>query len=537
MRYSDFDFDFKNPDYVQVFKKRIAMLNFLRQNPQKTSAIKLYYRDNPIDFINDWGCTFDPRNAERELPSFIPFLLMPKQEDWVEWLINHWREGKSGIVEKSRTVGMSWLAIAISCALCLFNPGIVIGFGSRKQEYVDVSGDLKAIFPKIRLFLKNIPKEFLNGFDINKNAPFMRVLFTNGSQIIGESGDGIGRGARASIYFVDEAAFLERPQLIDASLSETTNCRIDISTPNGFANPFAERRHAGKIDVFTYHWRDDLRRNQEWYEKKCIEIDNPVIIAQELDINYYASAEYIVIPAEWVRAAIDSHIKLGFESTGIKIGALDVADEGVDKNAFCSRHGVLINYLDEWSGKNSDIGHTTQRAIKLCEQFGYKEFYYDADGMGASIKGYVRIANENKIPQHFIFALPFRGSGQVVAPETKDFGDRQNKDFFCNAKSQAWWLLRQRFQNTFNAVNNKEHFNSDNLISISSKLGNILQLQRELSQVTYKINGVGKILIDKQPNGLKSPNLADAVMICFAPTGQQRMKINKQALQVAGIRL
>lgn len=38
----------------------------------------------------------------------------------------------------------------------------------------------------------------------------------------------------------------------------------------------------------------------------------------------------------------------------------------------------------------------------------------------------------------------------------------------------------------------------------------------ELSQPTYSINSAGKILIDKAPDGAKSPNLADAVMIRFS---------------------
>ena len=42
----------------------------------------------------------------------------------------------------------------------------------------------------------------------------------------------------------------------------------------------------------------------------------------------------------------------------------------------------------------------------------------------------------------------------------------------------------------------------------------------ELSQPTYTVNGVGKIVIDKAPEGTKSPNLADAVMIAYQPAGQ-----------------
>ena len=33
------------------------------------------------------------------------------------------------------------------------------------------------------------------------------------------------------MFFVDEAAYLERPALIEAALTATTDVRIDISTP------------------------------------------------------------------------------------------------------------------------------------------------------------------------------------------------------------------------------------------------------------------------------------------------------------------
>jgi phage terminase large subunit len=42
----------------------------------------------------------------------------------------------------------------------------------------------------------------------------------------------------------------------------------------------------------------------------------------------------------------------------------------------------------------------------------------------------------------------------------------------------------------------------------------------ELSQPTYTVNTVGKIVVDKAPEGTMSPNLADAVMICFQPASR-----------------
>lgn len=62
-----------------------------------------------------------------------------------------------------------------------------------------------------------------------------------------------------------------------------------------------------------------------------------------------------------------------------------------------------------------------------------------------------------------------------------------------------------------------EAFDKDSIISIPSTLPMLLRLTMELSQPTYILNSVGKVVVDKAPQGAKSPNLADAVMIAYAP--------------------
>jgi hypothetical protein len=80
----------------------------------------------------------------------------------------------------------------------------------------------------------------------------------------------------------------------------------------------------------------------------------------------------------------------------------------------------------------------------------------------------------------------------------------------------SWWALRLRFQATYRAVVEKMPFNPDEIISIDPNLPELTQLVTELSQPTYDINTVGKIVINKMPDGTASPNRADAVMIAFA---------------------
>lgn len=511
-------FDFRAPDYAAVIKQRAEALERLRADPTDLPLLKAYYRDDPAQFIVDWGVTCDPNNISRGLPVRIPFILFPKQIEWTRWVLQHWNDGTPGITEKSRQSGLSWLLMALSCALCLFYPGLSIGVGSRKEELLDRRGDPKSLFEKGRLFMQNLPAEFRGIWDRDRHSPHMRLIFPETDSIItGEAGDGIGRGATTALFFVDEAAFIERPELVDASLSQGTGCRIDVSTPNGRANSFAERRFSGKIDVFTLSWRDDPRKDEEWYNRQVAQLD-PVVIAQELDLDYAGSVDNGLIPSAWIQAAVDAHLKLDIAPTGNRRAALDVADVGKDLNALCGAHGVVVQHLAEWSGKGLDLMATTAKAFNLCDDCEYTELAYDADGLGAGVRGDARTLNASR--KSPIKVKPFRGSESPLHPTRQDVPGRDNKDFFSNRKAQGWWALRRRFEVTYKAVTEGGDFEPDDIISLPSGLPLLQKLLAELVQPTYSINTVGKIVIDKAPSGARSPNLADALMICFAPASR-----------------
>lgn len=503
----------------------------VRKEPATLPLLKAYYKADPAQFITDWGVTVDPRNVERGLPALIPFILTPRQRQWVAYIIDCWKRQKPGLTEKSRDSGVSWLAVSLACTLCLFYDGMAVGFGSRKEEYVDKLGAPKALFPKARIFMQNLPVEFRCGWELERDAPHMRINFPETeSNISGEAGDNIGRGDRTSIYFVDESAFIEHPELIEHSLSQTTNCRQDISNPNGRANPFAEKRFSGRIEVFTFHWSEDPRKSVEWYTKQTDELD-PVTVAQEINIDYAASVEGVLIPAEWIYSAIDAHLRLAIKPTGERAGALDVADEGKDKNAFIGSHGILVEVIEEWSGKGGDIFGTVERAFTLCDVNGYAKFRYDADGLGSGVRGDARVLNERR--KHKLQVDAYRGSGAVVNPLKEDVRGRTNEDFFDNFKAQSWWALRTRFQMTHRAVTQGHQYPASELVSISSAAQNYRKLIVELSQPTYGQNKVGKIVIDKAPDGARSPNLADAMVIRFAAPIRAPMRISRAVLQAA----
>jgi hypothetical protein len=263
---------------------------------------------------------------------------------------------------------------------------------------------------------------------------------------------------------------------------------------------------------------------------------DPVIFAQEYDRDFTASVEGVVIPSRWVLAAVDAHVLLGIAPSGRRRGSLDVADSGHDANGFCVGYDFLVEHCESWKGSaDLDIYHSVERAFLLCEMHSLDGFDYDADGLGAGVRGDARKLNEartdNRIPT--LDVRPFRGSGEVFEKEKKVEGtDRNAEDFFENLKAQAWWLLRARFQYTFRIVEafqrgevTREEIDPGRLISISRDFPERAKLCSELSQAVWALSKRGKVMVDKCPPGttqeakksIASPNLADSVMMRYAP--------------------
>ena len=391
--------DWKNPDYAPVWDERIRRLKALRELEDKERAgqvakLRAYYAEHPDDFINDWGCTFDPRNAERKLATTMPFVLFPKQREYIQWLHARWRSREDGLVEKSRDMGISWLCAAFAVWMWTFHEGTVVGFGSRKEDYVDKLGDPDCLFWKVRTFISLLPKEFRpDGYDEAKHAPFMRIVNpATGSVIKGEAGKNIGRGGRTSIYFKDESAFYEQPESIDAALSQTTNCQIDVSTPNGEGNPFWRKRHGGKVQVFVFDWRDDPRKDKAWYDKQVATRD-AVTVAQEIDRDYSASVTNSWIPATIVTAA-QARGPADVVAMGPLRAGLDVARFGDDKTVLTLRRGRVVLKQVVWGKTDlmSTAGRAKQELLVYMRMPGIhlEQIAVDTIGIGAGVADALR---------------------------------------------------------------------------------------------------------------------------------------------------
>lgn len=525
--------DYRKPEYSAIYAQRSERLLKLKESPELLAALKVYYRDKPWAFIADWGFTFEPRNIERNLLAVIPFVPWARQVEFLQWLYGQWRAGERGLVEKSRDCGVTWLAVGFAVSMMLFEPGFTTGFGSRKEELVDKIGDSKSIFEKLRFFLANIPPMFLPArWDWKTCSAYMRLVNPEtGAGIIGEAGDNIGRGGRTSVYLVDEAAFIEHQNLVDAALSQNTNCQIDISTVNGSGNEFYKKRmrYDNTAKIFIFDWRDDPRKSDTWYQKQVAELD-PIIVAQEIDRDYNASSEDSFIPAKWIASAIDAHLLLGFEPSGLRSTGFDPADVG-DAKAAVNRHGSVITEADQL--KSGDITHAMPWAFRFADNHRADVLSYDGDGMGSpAMKLTLTTMSAGRMK-----VIPYHGSGAVEDPDGKHVSAKQralgiddtdlktNGDTFANYRAQSWTWLRERFELTHEAVQRAKagkivKADPEDLISISSECKCRIQLQAELSRPKRVFTNNGKILVeskkDMKKRGVESPNLADATVIAMA---------------------
>lgn len=513
------------PDYTAEFQKRQSRLRNIRDK-RLQAVTKKYYSTRPVEFIEHWCITYDPRNAGKGIPPVMPFVLFEKQKELILFLLALITEDDDGLVEKCRDMGATWVCAGFSVWLWLFRPGAAVGWGSRKELLVDRIGDPDSIFEKIRMMIRYLPDFFMPvGFNEDEHLNHMKCLNPEtGATITGEAGDNIGRGGRKLMYFKDESAHYERPQLIEAALGDNTNVQVDISSVNGAGNVFFKKRHSGLTKIFIMDWRDHPAKSQAWYDKRKAKAESEGLehlFAQEVDRDYNAAVEGILIPAKYVNAAIDAHLKLGFEPFGEKVAGLDVADEGGDKNALVATQGPVLIHCEDWS--EGDTGETAKTAFLHATTNQFDKLVYDSIGVGAGVKAKTsELKRGDKSAAAKKLNISGFNAGEGVANPDREYTEgKKNKDMFANIKAQAWWALRDRFFKTYKAVEKGEKIPHEELISLPSDLDGINDLKMELSRPKRDTDKAGRVKVeskkDMKRRGMPSPNLADALVMCYAP--------------------
>lgn len=513
-------------------------------------AAKEMCRKDIFYWADNFAWTLDPRVK----PSKLPLVLWPHQRKALQAMLDAKRDEADIVVEKSRDMGVTWIAILFHVWHWQFELDTYVGgIGSRKEDLVDKADDPDSIFEKIRFLIDNQPNWLLpEGYNKNKHDKHMNISNPEtGSVIRGEAGNQIGRGGRATAYTVDEAGFIEQPGKVDAALSQNTNCRQYISTPNGNGNPFAQKARAARmgltkfIRLISMHWKEDPRKNHfeivgdqvvyPWYEKQKEILRDPVIIAQELDIDYSASIEGIVIPARYVTAAV--HFKewlllnKGLHMPkGIKMAGYDVAAEGSNDNVLIFGEGPVVNEGDIKSWRSTNPIISADKIINMCNVSGVKFLNFDGDGIGISIAGSLgkasdqgRIKFEYSVVKNGGKCSPRKWVDGVNPDGSLRY--KTSKEKFKNPRAENWWILRERFEKTYEYRELGIQHPLHELISIPDHQ----LLIEQLSSVLGETGEDGKIKLESKEHMLKvrqepSPDYADALVYLYAPIRKRPLK-------------
>jgi len=500
-------------------RRRILLALDLNEHAVDRAAMLAHYANAPLDWIADWAWTYDPR-IRKPLPKRQPLMLWEKQRDLVTWTLERIRVGENGLLKKARDVGASWVFCAIAAWMFLFEPETAITFGSRKQELVDKKGDPKALFSKIRDLLDALPVWMLpHGYSRTEHDNYLRLVNpANGSTVTGEAGDNMGRGGRSTVYFLDEFAFVPRASSVDAAVNDNAGSVVYLSTSNGVGTLFHQKEQSGHLPLFYFFWRDDPRKDDAWKAQKLLDI-GPTAFAREHEGDDGAALDNIMIPPPWVMAAVD----LELSDSGERVAGLDVADQGEDSNVLVTRSGPVTRHIEDW-GKVLPI-KTARKTLRLCAERSVERLAYDRAGPGASVAGQ---AAERPTP--FVVEGVLAGASPTHVCYD-DSPDKPARERFANWGTEAWWALRRRFEKTYEHTTGVAEYPEDELISIPYHD----KLIAQLSSRKFEETEAGKIRAESKKKmrarGVKSPDFADALAYCYAPTG---MRISRISASIGG---
>lgn len=246
--------------------------------------------------------------------------------------------------------------------------------------------------------------------------------------------------------------------------------------------------------------------------------------------------ENSIIPAEWFDAAIDAHVKLGFKPKGQKVVAHDPSDKGPDDKGLVMRHGSVVLLAEAMSGM--DVNEGADWAIDYAIEEQADVYIWDCDGLGASLRRQTLDAIKGKKMQH----VEFRGGKGVEEAKAiyqkvdgaSSVKAKSNEQTFKNRRAQFYWMLRDRFYKTYQAVEKGVYCDPDEMISLSSSITSMAALRAEVCRIPRKPSGVGLIQImskeemARQKPPISSPNMADSLMMSLAtpPTSVSDMTLN-----------
>jgi len=369
-----------------------------------------------------------------------------------------------------------------------------------------------------------------------------KVDFDNGGRIrykgFARNSSGVRSAEGYKLSWIEEAQYLSDESIKDLlpTIREEGSQLIFTANLMASTDPFSRR--------FIMPFWKVLQRDGIYEDEMSLIImmnyrDNPwsssgMRLQRKSDKENLSAAEYdhiwegafndsvddSIIKVEWFDAAVDAHIKLGFEPKGQKVVAHDPSDTGSDAKGLVYRHGSVI--LDVQEKVNGDVNDGCDWATGYTIKVNADMFVWDCDGLGVTLQRQVREALEGKK----IDIRMFKGSQSPTNPTRKYEPDERleyreqktNEETFKNRRAQSYIKLRDGIFNAYCAVVKREYIDPDKIISISSEIKCLSQFRSELCRIPIKDNQAGLIQIMskidmKRIHRIESPNLADSAMM------------------------
>ncbi len=480
--------------------KRFDLLSRAKHDTELQQVIRYWCKINPLFFINLTSVAFNPLDG-----GMIPLVLFNRQVQAILAMNLAERTDSYLTINKSRYVGASVFSTAYLVHSLLFKKDWTALLISRVLTLVDGSGDADTLFSKIDLAVDYLPPW------LKPNLQRKQGLIRNhdmNSAIKGAGGKNAGRGGRASVVVVDEAAFVDNAPSVFAALSQTTKCIIFISTPNG-RNEFYRLCSNKNIPNFRYHWTSDPRRDEVWYKDMCGKFP-PHIIAQELDLSFDGSTENALIDAYKLDPCILYSDKIESSEHDETVAGLDIAGGGNNSSVIAIRQGrklVAIKPLD----KDLSLPQQARFVHQLCIDLKIQKLIFDSSGLGLGFKGCIDELNDNSYT-----VVAFLGNNKASDRITPS-GDPATK-LYANARSEAYHLLQDAINYTYNLTQGKI---PTELVDESRVIGlvNCPELLQDLTKPQTLLNTTGKLLIESKQSmakrGVSSPDYGDALAYCF----------------------
>ena len=332
-----------------------------------------YCKEHKEYFIENYVYIEDVDNKENILQKFK---LWDKQKEVLDSIDKH----RLNIILKARQLGVTWLVLAYSVYLLLFNPGyLIIALSKTEEDAKELIRRITVMLNKMSMFIKEDIEENKGwqGLKYNSTALSVEIKHKGKSSMFKafSSSKGSGRSFTANVLILDEWAFQQFAREIWASAYPTINRPtggkvIGLSTIDRgtlFEEIFTSDNDFNKVFM---PWYSDPRRTNDWYNQTKNDLGD--LITQEYPATI---EEALTIPGgsffpefrEDIHLTTDRTITNKYYAMDYGLDMLAVLEIGTSRNQFIVNDEIHIS------------GLIASEAAKTCYDKGIRKIFAPKD--------------------------------------------------------------------------------------------------------------------------------------------------------------